>query len=104
MLNLCEQKTLVSLHSELKQNYVPQINKKHTLNEQFLSELTYDRNIPHKEQSSFPDLNISTAGVEKQLLSLNAIKACRSDELPPRLLGTVAQELAPDLMNYHPDY
>ena len=44
-----------------------------------------------------PDLNISTAGVEKQLLSLNPIKACRPDELPPRLLRTVAQELTPAL-------
>ena len=53
-------------------------------------------NVPDKGQSLFPDipgLNISTAGVEKQLLSLNSI----NDELPPILLRTVAQELAPAL-------
>ena len=50
-------------------------------------------NIPDKGQSPFPDipdLNISTAGVEKQLLTLNPIKACGRDELPSRLLRTFA--------------
>ena len=58
-------------------------------------------NVPVKGHSQFPDitdLNISTAGVEKQLLSLSPTKACRPDELPPRLLRTVAQELAPALI------
>ena len=57
-------------------------------------------NFPGKGQSPFPDipdLNISIAGVEKQLFSLNPAKACRTDELPPRLLRTVAQELSPAL-------
>ena len=58
---------------------------------------THERNVnvPDKGQSPFPDipdLNISTAGVEKQLLSLIPTKACG-----PRLLRTVAQELAPAL-------
>ena len=50
-----------------------------------------------KGNHPIPDLNISTAGVEKQLLSLNPTMACRPDELSPRLLRTVAQELAPAL-------
>ena len=57
-------------------------------------------NVPDKGQSPFPDmpdLNTSTAGVEKQLLSLKPTKVCGPDELPPRLLRTVAQELAPAL-------
>ena len=57
-------------------------------------------NVPDKGQSLFPyipDLNISTAGVEKQVLSLNPTKACRTDEKPPRLLRTVAQEMTPAL-------
>ena len=71
-----------------------------TFSEQFLSVFTHERNanVPAKGQSPFPvipDLNISTAGVEKQLLSSTPTKACGPDELPPRLLRTVAQELAP---------
>ena len=72
--------------------------KAETLNEQFLSVFTNERNVnvPDKGQSPFPDipdLNISTACVEKELLSLNQTKACGPDELPPRLLRTFAQEL-----------
>ena len=57
-------------------------------------------NVSDKGQSPFPDipdLNICSAGVEKELLSLNPTSACGSDELPPRILRTVAQELAPAL-------
>ena len=43
------------------------------------------------------NLCIGVSGVEKQLASLNSTKACGPDELPPRLLKTVAQELAPSL-------
>ena len=73
-----------------------------TLNEQFLSVSTHERNInvPDKGQSpcpDIPDLNISTADVEKQLLSLNPTKASGSDELLTRLLWAVAQEMAPAL-------
>ena len=76
--------------------------KTDTLNVPFLSVYTHERNVnvSDKGQSPFPDipdLNISTAGVEKQLLSLNPTKACRHDKLPPRLLRTVAQELTPAL-------
>ena len=76
--------------------------KADTLNEQFLSVFTHERNVnlPEKGQSLFPDipdLSISTAGVEKLLLFFNPTKVCRDDELPPRLLRTVAQELAPAL-------
>ena len=76
--------------------------KADTLNEQTLSVFTHEgnMNIPDKGQSPFPDipdLNISTAGVKKQLLSLNPTKACGPDELPPRLLTTVAQKFAPAL-------
>ena len=55
-------------------------------------------NVPDKGQSLFldiPDYNICTAGVEKQLSSLNPIKARRPDNLPPRHLKSIAQELAP---------
>ena len=70
--------------------------KADTLNEPFLSMFTHERNVNvhDKGQSLFPDildLNISTAGVEKQLSSLNPAKTCTPDELPPRLLRTVAQ-------------
>ena len=44
-----------------------------------------------------PDFNISTAGVGRQLPSLNPTKACGPNELPPRLLRNVEQELAPAL-------
>ena len=76
--------------------------KADTLNELFLSVFTHERNmnVPDKGQSPFPDiadLNISTAGVEKILLSLNPTKVCGPDELPSRLLRTVAHELAPAL-------
>ena len=76
--------------------------KADTLNEQFLSVFANERNVnlPEKGQSPFPDipdLNISTAGVEKLLLFFNPTKLCEPDELPPRLLRTVAQELAPAL-------
>ena len=54
--------------------------KTDTLNKQFFSVLTYERKmkIPDIGQSPFPDipdLNISTAGVEKKLFTLNPIKA-----------------------------
>ena len=73
--------------------------KADTLNEKFFSVFTHERNIdvPDKGQSLFPDipdLNISTVGVEKQLLSLNPAKSCRPDELPPSLLRIVAHKLA----------
>ena len=55
--------------------------KSDTLNEKFLSVFIQERNmnVPDKEQSPFPDmpdLNISTAGVHKQLSSLNPTEAC----------------------------
>ena len=73
-----------------------------TLNEQFLSVHIHERNmnVRDKGQSPYPDipdLNISTAGVEKQLLSQNPTKTCRPDELPPRLSRSVVQELVPAL-------
>ena len=73
-----------------------------TISEQFLSVYAHERNVnvPNNGQTPFPDipdLNVSTAGVDKQLLSLNPTKACRPDKLPPRLLRTVTKELAPAL-------
>ena len=65
-----------------------------------------DMNVPDKGYSplpDIPDLNISTAGVEKSL-SLNQTKACGPDKLPPRLLKTAAHEKAPAhtfLFNQH---
>ena len=76
--------------------------KANTLNEMFFKVFTHERNtnVTDKGQSPFPempDLNINTAGVEKQLLSLNPTKAFRHDELRPRLLRAVVQELVPAL-------
>ena len=79
--------------------------KASTLNEHFLSVFTHERNmkVPDKGQSPFPDItdfNISTAGVDEQLLFQNPTKACGPDELPPRLLKTVAHELTTVLFFY----
>ena len=48
----------------------------------------------------FPDighLHIHRPGVAKQLSNLNPSKACGPDELPPKLLKLVADEIAPAL-------
>ena len=67
-LERCKQKTLAFRHSELKKICTTDKEKADTLNEQFLSVFTHERNmnIPDKGQSmspDIPDLNISTAGV-----------------------------------------
>ena len=77
-------------------------DKAEALNRQFKSVFTSEppTNIPSKGDSPYvqiPSLSIETAGVEKQLSSLNPSKASGPDELPPRLLKTVAHELAPAL-------
>ena len=76
--------------------------KAEALNSQFKSVFTCEppSNVPSKGNSPYariPTLLIDTAGVEKQLSSLNPVKASGPDELPPRLLKTVAHELAPAL-------
>ena len=77
-------------------------DKAEALNTHFQSVFTQESkdSIPDKGKSPFqsiPNLHIETAGVEKQLLSLNPTKACGPDELSPRLLRTVAHEFAPAL-------
>ena len=50
--------------------------------------------------SYYPDighLHIRRPGVAKQLSNLNSSKACGPDELPPKLLMLVADEIAPAL-------
>ena len=77
-------------------------DKSEALNSQFKSVFTSEptTNVPSKGSSPYhqiPTLQIETAGVEKQLSSLNPSKASGPDEIPPRLLKTVAHELAPSL-------
>lgn len=43
------------------------------------------------------DINITEEGVKKLLLNLNPNKACGPDGITPRLLKTVAEEMAPAL-------
>ena len=47
--------------------------------------------------SSIPHLNIGVEGVAKQLQNLNPNKASGPDQMSPRLLKTVATEIAPAL-------
>ncbi|XP_072024943.1 uncharacterized protein [Amphiura filiformis] len=73
------------------------------LNSHFQSVFTQETDtcsIPQKGISPYPSISeliIGVEGVEKQLSSLNPTKACGPDEIPPRLLKTVAPELAPAL-------
>ncbi|CAH1259103.1 VWDE [Branchiostoma lanceolatum] len=46
---------------------------------------------------TIPSLNISVEGVAKQLSSLNPSKSTGPDGIPPRLLKTVAEQIAPIL-------
>ena len=77
-------------------------DKAESLNDHFKSVFTQEdtTNIPDKGTSTYPpvtNLTIGVEGVEKQLASLNPSKACGPDEIPPKLLKTVAVELAPAL-------
>ena len=72
------------------------------LNEQFQSAFspTTSDTVPVKPDSPFPsipDLIIHPDGVAKQLHKLNPSKASGPDELSPRLLKCVADEIAPAL-------
>ena len=77
-------------------------DKDQALNEQFqpvFSSSSSD-NIPDKGPSNYPSishLKIHEDGVTKQLLNLNPAKASGPDEVSPRLLKSVAAELAPAL-------
>ena len=78
------------------------IDKAEALNSQFKSvfnKRTHTQ-VPDKGVSPFPsisNLNIGTEGVAKQLSNLNPSKACGPDEMSPRLLKMVSNELAPAL-------
>ena len=77
-------------------------DKAESLNDHLKSVFTQEdtTNIPDKGTSTYPsvtNLTIGVEGVEKQLASLNPSKACGPDEIPPKLLKTVAVELAPAL-------
>ena len=78
------------------------LDKAEALNAHFKSVFTQeqDSDIPDKGTFVYPsisNLTIGTEGVAKQLALLNPAKACGPDELPPRLLKTVAFEIAPAL-------
>jgi hypothetical protein len=76
------------------------------LNEQF--SLVFNRNedtnnIKDKGTSPhirMPDINITTPGVAKLLRNLNIHKATGPDNLPTRLLKTVASQIAPALTTF----
>ena len=77
-------------------------DKADSLNQHFQSVFTppSEDPVPDKGTSPFPsipNLIIHQEGVFKQLNQLNPSKACGPDELPPRLLKTVAEELSPAL-------
>ena len=78
------------------------VDKAQALNEQFQSVFNPrpTHEIPVKPNSPFPsipDLIVHPDGIAKQLNKLNPSKACGPDELSPRLLKLVAEELAPAL-------
>ena len=78
------------------------MDKAFALNEQFQSAFspTTSDTVPVKPDSPFPsipDLIIHPDGVAKQLHKLNPSKASGPDELSPRLLKCVAEEIAPAL-------
>ena len=77
-------------------------DKAQALNEQFQSVFSSSSsdNIPDKGPSNYPSIShikIHEDGVTKQLLNLNPTKASGPDEVSPRLLKSVAVELAPAL-------
>ena len=79
-------------------------DKAETLNEYFQSVFTQeaDQNIPDNGNSPYHStpnivIHVGIPGVEKQLAALNPSKACGPDELPPKLLKSVAHEIAPAL-------
>jgi hypothetical protein len=76
--------------------------KANILNRQFCSVFTEEvlSDIPNLGESPYPDMqdiNITTQGVLKLLLGLNPRKAAGPDNIPCRLLVTVAHEIAPAL-------
>ncbi|XP_072046454.1 uncharacterized protein [Amphiura filiformis] len=76
--------------------------KAQALNEQFQSVFSSSsaRDIPDKgpsPHSSISPLVIHQQGVLKQMQQLNPAKASGPDEVPPKLLKSVAEELAPAL-------
>ena len=77
------------------------LEKAEALNSQFQSVFTKDSHkVKEKSISPYtliPHLYIGVEGVEKQLSNLNPSKASGPDEMPPRLLKLVANELAPAL-------
>ena len=77
-------------------------DKAEALNQHFQSVFTPPSEVPVPDKGSspfpsVPNLIIHQEGVLKQLNQLNPSKASGPDELPPRLLKTVAEELSPAL-------
>ena len=78
------------------------VEKAQALNEQFQSVFTPKSSEPvtvkpNSPFPSIPDIHIHPDGVAKQLNNLNPSKASGPDELPPRFLKLVADDLAPAL-------
>ena len=76
--------------------------KAEMLNAQFSSVFTREdtTNIPDLGKSPYPQMptiDVGEAGVRKLLSQVNAKKACGSDRIPPILLKTCADEIAPML-------
>ena len=76
--------------------------KANILNDQFCSVFTKENldQLPHLGESPYPampDIQVNVKGVTKLLRQLNPRKAAGPDEIPCRLLVTVADELAPAL-------
>ncbi|CAH1242184.1 Hypp6492 [Branchiostoma lanceolatum] len=79
-----------------------QMEKADALGAQFESVFTREdkSTVPTLGESvvpTIPSLNISVEGVAKQLHSLNPSKSTGPDGMPPRLLKTVAEQIAPIL-------
>ena len=92
---------LATLKNEANRLVYDGKSKANLLNDQFVSVFNRDTQskcptIPwqYPEMSSF---SVTTAGVEKLLKGLNEHKAAGPDELTPKLLKTVAHEIAPAL-------
>ena len=81
--------------------YISNKDKAQALNSQFESVFTEDNGLKPdcgiSPYPAIPPLSIDLTGVKKQLTGLKASKASGPDNLPPRILSALADELAPVL-------
>ena len=92
---------LATLKNEANRRVYDGKSKVNLLNSQFVSVFNRDTqsecptiSLQYPEMSSF---SVTTAGVEELLKGLNEHKAAGFDELTPKLLKTMAHEIAPAL-------